>query len=136
MRTEYRFNPPPYSLHDLPVRFVVDGDQLTLVTEYGVSDNSQFSANDSWRIEIRSVDWFDSCVDITTSKEADGSFSGKRVNLSDLLKRCPDLRFDVMTEQFGVNRIRLRGRANIDGEYRKITVEIYHAGNIGYVIGE
>ena len=36
-RFEYTFNTPPYSLHDMPVRFSVRGDSLTLVTEYGMT---------------------------------------------------------------------------------------------------
>lgn len=132
MRTEYRFAPPGYSLHDMPVRFAAKGDTLTLATEYGMTRTDGSGMTDSGSIELSGLDWDFCWAYILSETGRSGNFTGEKLPLADLLHRYPDLRLEVIDEHFGYNSLRLCGYAGVDGVLRELAVEIYYAGALTY----
>lgn len=118
MRTEYRFAPPGYSLHDMPVRFAAKGDSLTLATEYGMTRTDGSGVTDSGSIELSGLDWDFCWAYILSETGRSGTFTGEKLPLADLLHRYPGLR--------------LCGYAGVDGVLRELAVEIYYAGALTY----
>ena len=132
-RFEYTFNAPPYSLHDMRVRFYVRGDSLTLVTEYGmtVTDGSGMTREGS--VEFTGLDWDFCCAYILPSGGHCGVFTGEKLPLAELLQREPELRLDVMDEHFGYRSARFDGFADLGGELRELAVELFFNGGMAYL---
>lgn len=132
-RFEYTFNAPPYSLHDMRVRFSVRGDSLTLVTEYGmtVTDGSGMTREGS--VEFTGLDWDFCCAYILPSGGHCGVFTGEKLPLAELLQREPELRLDVMDEHFGCRSARFDGFADLGGELRELAVELFFNGAMAYL---
>ena len=131
--SEYTFNAPPNSLHDMPVRFSVRGDSLTLVTEYGmtVTDGSGMTREGS--VEFTGLDWDFCCAYILPSGGHCGVFTGEKLPLAELLQREPELRLDVMDEHFGYRSARFDGFADLGGELRELAVELFFNGAMAYL---
>lgn len=136
MEKHYAFTGPPYSLHDMPVRFSVSGDALTLITEYGMQSPEPPYMTSSGRVVFRAVKWSESYAYILSPRGNFGTFCGEKLPLSELLERCPELRLDVMDEHFGLDRARFCGYADVGGECRELAVEICCTGQSAYIADE
>ena len=133
MEKHYAFTEPPYSLHDMPVRFSVSGDALTLITEYGMQSPEPPYMTSSGRVVFHAVKWSESYAYILSPRGNFGTFCGEKLPLSELLERCPELRLDVMDEHFGYHSARFDGFADLGGELRELAVELFFNGGMAYL---
>jgi len=131
----------PYSLHDaVVIGFEVLDDRLRLQFQHGFISTTEPYKQVEGKIELEKVDWDFSYVYLLEFQDGfcgnEGNFLGKKMELLEFIKQYPNIRFEIIDETYGYNQTKLDGYLWGDNTDKECRLEIYHLGDMNYLIEE
>ena len=123
----------PFSLHDRRVVSILrDDNDIRLIMSNGLA------ARDEERVEghvlIENVD-FDNCgAYILSQYGREGVFRGYKHGLHEFIDNFKDAEFEIIDDTYGYNTTKLQGFLYSGKSCRECMLDIYHYGNMYYVI--
>ncbi len=128
----------PYSLHDAVVTSVeIKDDSVTLRFAEGFFEPSEGDCRriDGY-IEIDGTD-FDFCnAYVLNCAKNKGRFKGQKISLAAFAKKYRVLRFEIISETYGYNKSTFAGILWVKNKLKECILELYHAGDMRYVVEE
>lgn len=126
---------PPYSLHDMHIiALEADSDTLTLHFQYGFVETTPPWRQVDGSIRFLGVDW-DFCYAYRfTTTGNEGSFTGEKMFLHKFAENFCSAGFSVMDETYGFHQTKLSGHLLTDGQIQECILDIYHTGDMQYLI--
>jgi len=127
----------PYSLHDMNIVSIeVEENKITMRTQSGmVKTTPPYSQPDGY-IEFHDVQWDFCYVYLLGITGNEGTFSGKKMSMKDFISKYKQFGFSVMDETFGYNMTKYNGYLSSNREHHECIIEIYHEGDMVYVVEE
>lgn len=128
-----KFDDLPFSLHDRRVVSIVcDGNDIRLNVSNGLA------ALDEERVEgyvlFENVD-FEFCAAYLLSIDGrEGVFRGRKYGLHEFIDDFMDKEFEIIDEVYAYNVTKLQGFLYSKGSCRECLLDIYHFGDMYYVI--
>ena len=131
----------PYSLHDgVVVNFEVSEDNLIMKFQSGFIKTTEPFNEIMGRVEIENIDWDFSFVYLLNYKDVlcgnVGSFTGEKMELKRFINQFKNVRFEIIDETYGYNTSKFDGYLSDGDAIKECRVEIYHLGDMSYVIDE
>lgn len=131
----------PYSLHDAQMnQITVAGKKLTLYFKNEFVQNQDPYDDVKGTVEFERVDWDCSFAYVFKCKEFNlentGAIEGEKYMLKDFAERFEGETFEITDETFGYNMTKLGGYLYKDGDTFECMIEIYHLGDMSYLVEE
>lgn len=131
---------PPYSLHDAYLmELVPEGDSVRLCFQGGylrVEDTCQVDGD----VRITGVDWTFCHAYVLEYQDVlcgnFGSFTGRKMPITEFLERYPGGTVDVMDEMYGYNQAWISGFLNYGSKCFEIQLEFSYDGDFCYLLRE
>ncbi len=130
----------PYSLHDARViGFEVNENILQMKFQSGfVCTVAPFKQVEGF-VEFEKIDW-DSCVYLLEYQEVlcgnPGHFIGKKMELREFLKEFDNASFEIIDETYGYNLSKFSGYLSTKNSFVECMIELYHWGDMSYILEE
>lgn len=126
-----------YSLHDMNViSFEVMGDDIIMRTQSGmVKTTPPYSQLDGY-IEFHKVRWDFSFVYLLGVTGNVGTFAGEKMFLKDFISNAAPFGFSIMDETYGYNTTKYSGYLSSNRNHHECIIEIYHEGDMVFVVEE
>lgn len=128
-----------YSLHDMHITDIeFSGSTLKMEFPCGIVEIGSPCRQTEGKafVKFKGVDPDFSYVYILDFCGNTGSFTGEKLSLKDFISDFSDKSFEVIEETYGYNRSKFSGFLSIDTDIRECVIEIYHLGNMEYIIEE
>ena len=131
----------PYSLHDGKViGFQVTNDTLQMQLQSGFIETIEPFEQAAGCIEFEKIDWDFSYVYLLEYEDVPcgncGSFTGKKMDLHEFIGQYHNVGFDIMDETYGYNMSKFSGYLSAEGSVKECIIEIYHLGDMSYIVEE
>jgi len=127
----------PYSLHDMHIIGIdADGDILTLHFQYGFVETTPPWRQVDGSIRFLGVDWDFCYVYRFSTTGNEGRFTGEKQFLHKFVENFHNSGFSVIDETYGFNQSKLAGYLLQSGETQECIIEIYHTGDMQYLLEE
>lgn len=131
----------PYSLHDgTVIDFKVEADTLVMQFQNGFVTTSKPFGQIKGNIKFEKIDWDFSFVYLLEYQDAlcpnEGCFTGKKMSLKDFVSQHSNVRIDIVDETYGYNISKLDGYLSEGDSIKECRIEIYHLGDMSYIIEE
>lgn len=131
----------PYSLHDgAVIDFEVVDDRLVMKFQYGYVKTVEPFEQVSGNVEFEKVDWDFSFVYLLEYKDClcgnVGSFTGEKMELKEFINKFGNAKFDIIDETYGHNISKLDGYFIDKDSIKECRMEIYHLGDMSYIVDE
>lgn len=65
-----------------------------------------------------------------------GSFTGEKKDLHEFIDQYRNAGFDIMDETYGYNMSKFSGYLSAEGSVKECIIEIYHLGDMSYIVEE
>ncbi|NLJ90513.1 MAG: hypothetical protein GX323_06380 [Clostridiales bacterium] len=130
----------PYSIHDgVVTAFEITGDKLTMKFKEGfIKINPFMQVNGS--IEIEEIDWDFTNVYLIEYEGGIcsniGSFTGRKMDLREFANLYKNPEFTLIDETYGYNTSKFAGFIYDRDDFIECMIEIYHLGDMYYVMEE
>ncbi|KAF5057686.1 hypothetical protein DSECCO2_354370 [anaerobic digester metagenome] len=127
----------PYSLHDARVsKITLDGEKIMMHFSEGFyeQDNDYLAVKGQRIICIEGLDLDFCSVYLFDSIGNTGKFSGENYELDAFVNKFPNMDFEIIDEIYGYNQSVFSGYFYEEDHMKKCTVDIYHLGNMKYMI--
>ncbi len=140
MKTTIRNNVTalPYSLHDAVVTGIeIAENKITFRFAEGFFEPCEGDCKRvGGSIEIEGAD-HDFCdAYVLSSAKNEGSFRGRKMPLKAFAKKYKELQFEIINETYGYNKSTFSGWLWAKNKPRECILELYHAGDMRYVVEE
>lgn len=125
----------PYSLHDMITNKIkITDDNIKLYFKNGFIELKSPYKQVVGNILIEKVDLDFSKVYILSSSGKYGSFKGKKMSLTNFIKKYKKFRFEIIDEIYGYNQVSYCGYLYLPNKnkLKEIIISIYYSGNIVY----
>lgn len=131
----------PYSLHDRTViGFEVANDILRMQFQDGFVKTIEPFEQIDGSIEFEKIDWDFSFVYLLEYQNVlcgnVGCFTGSKMNLKDFINHFNEFTFEVVDETYGFNTSKFDGYFSGKDEIKECMIEIYHLGDMSYIVKE
>lgn len=131
----------PYSLHDgAVVRFEAAEDKFAMQFQYGFVKTVEPFEQVNGNIEFEKVDWDFSFAYLLEYQDVlcgnVGHFTGKKMSLKEFISHYNNAKFDVIDETYGYNTSKFDGYLSDKGSVKECIIEIYHLGDMSYIVEE
>lgn len=131
----------PYSLHDAELKqFTVAGKKLTLHFKNGYVQNEEPYDDVKGTVEFEGVDWDCSFAYVFKCKEFNlentGAIEGEKYMLKDFAEGFGSTTLEIVDETFGYNQTKLAGYLYRGEDTLECMVEVYHMGDMSYLVEE
>ena len=130
----------PFSLHDqIVIGFAAEDNRLEMLFESGFLSITGPLKQVQGKIEFEKVDWDFCHVYVLEFPEGHcnlGNFQGKKMELLDFIKQNKNIRFEIIDETYGYNTSKFDGYLWDETSMKECMVEIYHLGDMNYLIEE
>ena len=117
-----------------------EGDTLRLITQYGYMRITEPSEQVEGDVEVTGVDWESSYVYVMEYQDVlcgnCGAFSGRKMTLDAFLREYSEGTLDIMDESYGFRLAALGGFLNLRDRILEFKLEIYHTGEVRYLLKE
>lgn len=129
----------PFSLHDEKVTtFEVTGNKLILQFQDGFLKTVEpFKRVGGW-IEFGEIDWDFSFTYIFEYPDVlcgnEGSFIGRKMSLKDFITEFSCAKFEIIDETYSYNTSKFDGYLSTKNQVKECRLEIYHLGDMSYII--
>lgn len=130
----------PYSLHDARViGFEVNENILQMKFQSGfVCMVAPFKQVEGF-VEFEKIDW-DSYVYLLEYQEVLcgnlGSLTGKKMELREFINEFDNASFDIIDETYGYNLSKFSGYLSTQDSLKECIIELYHWGDMSYILEE
>lgn len=128
-----------YSLHDMRVTSMkFSNDTLILEFPFGIVsiENPCRQTDGRAFVKFKNVDPDSSYVYVMNFCGNTGSFTGEKLPLKEFISDFSDKSFEVIDETYGYNLSKFSGFLSVDTDIKECVIEIYHLGNMEYIIEE
>lgn len=127
----------PYTLHDMNViAFQVADDNIVMRTQSGMIETVAPYGQQDGYVEFHNVKWDFSYVYMLGVTGNVGTFTGEKIFLKDFLERYKQFGFSIMDETYGYNMTKYSGYLLSNRQHYECVVEIYHEGDMVFVVEE
>lgn len=131
----------PYSLHDgVVTAFEVSEDNLIMKFQSGFIKTTEPFEQISGSVAIENIDWDFSFVYLLDYKDVlcgnVGSFTGRKIKLKTFINQFKYAKFDLIDETYGYNTSKFDGYLSKGGSCQECKIEIYHLGDMSYLVDE
>ena len=127
----------PYSLHDMNVfEFEVLGKDIIMKTQSGIVETSSLAKQVEGYVEFHNVQWDFSYVYLLGVTGNVGTCTGKKMFLKDFIDNYKQFGFSIMDETYGYNMTKYCGYLLANRQHCECIVEIYHEGDMVFVVEE
>lgn len=127
----------PYSLHDMNViALETESDTLILRTQSGMVETAPPYGQPDGYIEFHNVKWGFSYVYLLNITANEGNFQGQKLRLKTFIENTDVFGFCIMDSTYGFNQSKFSGYLTMDGGFCECNIEIYHEGNMVFVVDE
>lgn len=114
-------------------------DKLLLEFEHGFVSTLEPYMQVEGKIEFAKVDWDFSFAYIIEFPDGSlcgnqGNFTGHKMELLDFIQQNKELRFEIIDETYGYNTTKLDGYLWGDTKIKECRLEIYHLGDMSYIV--
>lgn len=130
----------PYSLHDAKViGFEVKDDTLQMKFQSGFVCTVEPYEQVEGFVEFEKIEW-DSYVYLLEYQGVlcgnPGSFTGKKMELWAFLNEFKNASFEIIDETYGYNMSKFSGYLSSNSSIQECCIELYHWGDMRYIITE
>lgn len=130
----------PYSLHDARVNKIQIEEQNIVLHfsggYYKPMDNYYLPVKENAVININGVD-LDFChAYLITAMDICGKFTGEKYGLQEFVSNFPDINFEIVDETYGYNQSKFSGNLYNNKEIKECIIEIYHFGDMKYIVDD
>lgn len=131
----------PYSLHDgVVIDFKVRDDTLQMQFQSGIIKTFEPFEQVDGSVEFEQTDWDSSYVYLLTYQKGlcgnPGNFTGKKMLLKEWIAQYQDITFEIIDENYGYNQSKFSGYLSGSTPFQECFIEIYHLGDMSYLISE
>lgn len=129
----------PYSLHDgAVIGLEAVEDKLFMQFQYGFIETAEPFEQIKGNVEFEKVDW-DFCFVYLLEYQGvlcgnPGRFVGIKMSLKEFIDQYDNIKFDIMDESYGYNASKFTGYFSVDDTIKEGIVEIYHLGDMSYLL--
>lgn len=128
----------PYSLHDSRVNKIrIEDEGIVMHFSKGFfkpMNNGCLSVKGNAVISINGLD-LDFCYAyLINTMGGCGKFTGEKFSLVEFINRFPDIDFEIVDETYGYNQSKFSGYLYKDKEIKECIIEIYHFGDMKYIV--
>ncbi|MDD4844125.1 MAG: hypothetical protein PHU31_07315 [Anaerotignum sp.] len=128
----------PYSLHDARVNKIkIEAEKIVISFHYGFfepTNGDLLSVKGNVAISITGFD-LDFCVVYLMDCWKDfGKFTGEKLSLEEFINRFPAIDFEIIDETYGYNQSKFSGYLYTKKEMKECFIEIYHFGDMKYIL--
>ena len=125
----------PYSLHDMNVTaFETDGNNMIMRTQSGMVETTPPYGQPDGYVEFHNIQWDFSFVYLLGVTGNVGTFAGEKMFLKDFLLRYKQFGFSIMDETYGYNMTKYTGFLTSNMQFSECVIEIYHEGDMFFVV--
>ena len=126
-----------YSLHDMNViAFEVTGNDMVMRTQSGMVETKPPYGQPDGYVEFHNVRWDFSYVYILGVTGNIGTFTGEKMFLKDFISQFDLFGFSIMDEAYGYNATKYSGYLISKRRHYECMIEIYHEGDMVFVVEE
>ena len=140
MDVVYKYKPSiPYSLHDMRVNKIeLAESRIRFYFEYGYMDIQNSCKQVDGNIRVEGVDFDFSYIHLLSENGQYGTFTGKKMEISEFIKAYPYFSFEIIDEMYGYNAVTYSGYVSLPDSDSLIdmNLSIYHTGNIVFELAE
>ncbi|MDD3393100.1 MAG: hypothetical protein EOM28_07930 [Clostridia bacterium] len=128
----------PYSLHDARIHKIrIEAEKIVMYFSKGYykpMNDDCVPVKGSPLISIAHTD-LDFCVVYLIDLEGDhGRFSGEKISLEEFISRFAEIDFEIVDETYGYNQCKFSGYFYLDDTIKECIIEIYHFGDMTYIV--
>lgn len=128
----------PYSLHDAHINnIIVQEDTLIFYFDKGYyvpKDGDCMPIQGSIKFEDVDLDY---CYIYTLNTDGHcGTFKGEKYQVIDFIQRYSIIDMEIIDESYGYNQSKFSGYSFQGKKIQEFIVEIYHLGNMKYIVEE
>jgi len=124
-----------YSLHDMNViAFDIDDNDIVMRTQSGMVETSPPYRQIGGVVEFHGVQWDFSYLYLLGVTGNVGTFVGEKMYLKDFISKVTSFGFSVMDETYGYNMTKYSGYIMFDRRHYECIIEIYHEGDMLFVV--
>jgi hypothetical protein len=128
----------PYSLHDARVsKITLEEKKIILYFSEGFYEprnNDYLAVEGKGIISIEGSDLDFCTVYLFDSVGNSGQFSGEKYRLDAFIHEFPHMDFEIIDETYGYNQSKFSGYFYEGDKMKECTVDIYHFGNMKYIV--
>ena len=126
-----------YTLHDMSVcEFEILDNDIVMKTQSGIVEITALSRQVEGYVEFHNVQWDFSYVYLLGVTGNVGTFTGKKMFLKDFIDNYKQFGFSIMDETYGYNMTKYCGYLLANRQHCECIIEIYHEGDMVFVVGE
>lgn len=127
----------PYTLHDMNViAFEVTDNDIVMRTQSGIVETVAPYGQPNGYVEFHDVQWDFSFVYLLGVTGNIGTFTGEKMFLKDFISNISSFGFSVMDETYGYNMTKYNGFLLYNRQHCECVIEIYHEGDMVFVVEE
>ena len=127
----------PYTLHDMNViAFEVTDNDIVMRTQSGIVETVAPYGQPNGYVEFHNVQWDFSFVYLLGVTGNIGTFTGEKMFLKDFISNVSSFGFSVMDETYGYNMTKYNGFLLYNRQHCECVIEIYHEGDMVFVVEE
>ena len=129
----------PFSLHDARVtKIYANDDKVILEFEEGYYylKEGEIERTAKAYVELNDVDYDFSHVYILNFCGNEGSFTGEKLAVTSFPSILKGIEFEIIDEAYGYNQSKFSGWLFCDDGFKECNIEIYHLGDMTYVLEE
>lgn len=127
----------PYTLHDMNViAFEITDNDIVMKTQSGIVQTVAPYGQPMGYVEFHNVQWDFSYVYLLGVTGNVGTFTGEKMLLKDFISRYKQFGFSIIDETYGYNLTKYDGYLLSNHQHYECIIEIYHEGNMFFVVEE
>lgn len=127
----------PYTLHDMnAIAFEVTDNDIVMRTQSGIVETVAPYGQPNGYVEFHNVQWDFSFVYLLGVTGNIGTFTGEKMFLKDFISNVSSFGFSVMDETYGYNMTKYSGFLLYNRQHCECVIEIYHEGDMVFVVEE
>ncbi len=140
MDVAYQYKPTvPYSLHDMRTEKIeLLESSLRFYFPQGYIDMKDSCKQVPGNIRIEGVDFDFSYIHLLSESGQNGTFTGKKMEISEFVNTYPHYSFEIIDELYGYNAVTYSGFLSLPDldSLLEMNIFIYHAGSIVFELAE
>ena len=118
------------------ISFEVTGDDIVIRTQSGMVETFPPYGQPDGFVEFHDVQWDFSYVYLLGVTGNVGTFTGEKMFLKDFIDRYKGFGFSIMDETYGYNMTKYCGYLLVNRQHCECVIEIYHEGDMIFVVEE
>ena len=124
-----------FTLHDMNViSFDIIDNDIVMKTQSGIVEICCPCRQLDGHVEFHNVQWDFSYVYLLGITGNVGTFTGEKMFLKDFIERYKQFGFSIMDETYGYNMTKYCGYLLANRQHCECVVEIYHEGDMVFVL--